>query len=219
MAEPILFTVPRDIRLMSPALGRALRGEPLSNYLDHLVTVAEEDVRALKEAEKSYGDSWKQRGGVGAFMMLARKWDRIEKQVGQDRALPPDGGGNTRVAHAYDVFAHIKTDNRPEGLLDDIRDLRRYLMLVEAEMVAQGVVRERYRQRRATAILFLGGKCVECGSEEDLHIDHIDPNTKEPYIGQLLTTRSWSKVIEPELKKYQLLCRSCHENKTAFDNQ
>ena len=30
--------------------------------------------------KQCYGDSWKQRG-VGAFMMLARKWDRIENQV------------------------------------------------------------------------------------------------------------------------------------------
>ena len=29
------------------------------------------DVEALKVAEQSYGTSWKQRGGVGAFMMLA----------------------------------------------------------------------------------------------------------------------------------------------------
>ena len=43
--------------------------------------VARADVTALEKAEESYGDSWKKRGGVGAFMMLARKWDRLEKQV------------------------------------------------------------------------------------------------------------------------------------------
>ena len=42
-----------------------------------LQTIADSDVVALQEAEKSYGDSWRKRGGVGAFMMLARKWDRI----------------------------------------------------------------------------------------------------------------------------------------------
>ena len=73
----------------------------------------------LEEAEQSYGDSWKQRGGVGAFMMPARKWDRLEKQV---------------TEQGYDIFQAIAYDGREEGILDDIRDLRRYLFLVEAEV-------------------------------------------------------------------------------------
>ena len=73
----------------------------------------------LEEAEQSYGDSWKQRGGVGAFMMLARKWDRLEKQV---------------TEYNYDVFQAAAEDMREEGILDDISDLRRYLFLVEAEV-------------------------------------------------------------------------------------
>ena len=74
------------------------------------------DVSELEKAEKSYGDSWRRRGGVGAFMMLARKWDRIENQV---------------KAENYDIFASYKKDTREEGILDDIQDLRRYLLLVE----------------------------------------------------------------------------------------
>lgn len=89
-----------------------------SKTIRHVRTVAEKDVEELCIAEQSYGDSWKKRGGVGAFMMLARKWDRLEKQVNECN---------------YDIFAAILTDNRPEGVIDDIRDLRRYLMLVEAE--------------------------------------------------------------------------------------
>jgi hypothetical protein len=81
--------------------------------------LSKQDVVGLHNSEKSYGDSWKQRGGVGAFMMLARKWDRIEKQVEEYR---------------YDVFDAMANDKRPEGLLDDIRDLRRYLFLVDSHM-------------------------------------------------------------------------------------
>jgi|TARA_R100000315_G_C5232056_1_gene143085 hypothetical protein len=84
-----------------------------------LQTIADSDVVALQEAEKSYGDSWRKRGGVGAFMMLARKWDRIENQV---------------KAQQYDVFDAIESDRRAEGIMDDIQDLRRYLMLVEEHM-------------------------------------------------------------------------------------
>ena len=88
------------------------------NFIDLL---ANGDVTALEEAQKSYGDSWRKRGGVGAFMMLARKWDRIENQVGNNN---------------YDVFKTIKDDLSDTGILDDIRDLRRYLLLVEEYILA-----------------------------------------------------------------------------------
>ena len=78
--------------------------------------LANTDVAKLKQAQESYGDSWRIRGGVGAFMMLARKWDRIENQVRKD---------------GYDVFKTIYDDPSDSGILDDIRDLRRYLLLVE----------------------------------------------------------------------------------------
>ena len=83
-------------------------------------TIAQTDVDCLEKAEKSYGESWRNRGGVGAFMMLARKWDRIENQVKDND---------------YDVFKTIEMDPSANGILDDIRDLRRYLLLVEAHCV------------------------------------------------------------------------------------
>ena len=77
------------------------------------------DAEGLSKAEESYGDSWKRRGGIGAFMMLARKWDRIENQV---------------CKFNYDIFAAIESDRSLDGIIDDIGDLRRYLFLVEVEM-------------------------------------------------------------------------------------
>jgi hypothetical protein len=79
------------------------------------------DVSKLEQAERSYGDSWRKRGGIGAFMMLARKWDRIENQVTKD---------------GYDIFESIYNDPSDTGILDDIRDLRRYLLLVESFMTS-----------------------------------------------------------------------------------
>lgn len=90
-----------------------------------LKAIAAEDVAGLIKAEESYGDSWKKRGGVGAFMMLARKWDRIENEM--------------QSGHQYDIFSHVDLDPRAEGLIDDIRDLRRYLMLVEGHLREHGV--------------------------------------------------------------------------------
>ena len=83
------------------------------------------DYTSLCEAEKTYGNSWKKRGGVGAFMMLARKWDRIE---------------NLTQKYDYDIFHAIEEHPELTGVIDDIRDLRRYLLLVEAEMVQIGHV-------------------------------------------------------------------------------
>ena len=94
-----------------------------SKIIQEVEKVAGEDLANLDMAEQSYGDSWKQRGGVGAFMMLARKWDRLEKQVNE---------------HGYDVFKAANEDQRPEGIMDDIRVLRRYLFLVEAELRING---------------------------------------------------------------------------------
>ena len=89
-----------------------------SDFL-HIQSLADKDVDTLKKAQESYGDSWRDRGGIGAFMMLARKWDRIENQV---------------KGFKWDVFEAVQDDAREEGILDDIKDLRRYLFLVEAEM-------------------------------------------------------------------------------------
>lgn len=98
-------------------------------YLEHLDDIAREDAAGLRESQKSYGNSWKSRGGVGAYMMLARKADRLDNRV---KRMPANGGS------AYDIFMHVFADQRAEGVIDDVRDLRRYLMLVEAEMRARG---------------------------------------------------------------------------------
>ncbi len=97
------------------------KGETMaSKTIEYVQKIVQEDVEALQKAEQSYGDSWKKRGGVGAYMMLARKWDRIEKQVEE--------------LNGYDILKAGTTDTREEGIIDDIRDLRRYLLLVEQQI-------------------------------------------------------------------------------------
>lgn len=89
------------------------------NYLA-ISQLCDEDVKVLEEKGRAYGSSWRKRGGVGAFMMLARKWDRVETQCEE---------------LGYDIFKALEGANDiPDGLLDDIRDLRRYLLLVDAWM-------------------------------------------------------------------------------------
>jgi len=98
------------------------------DYLLHLDSVADQDARALRRASLEYGASFSKRGGVGHFMMLARKWDRIEQAICEEKLGLPK----------YDIYARTAADDRPEGLIDDIRDLRRYLILVEAELLSRG---------------------------------------------------------------------------------
>ena len=55
-------------------------------------------------------------------MMLARKFDRVEHQSEK---------------HGWDVFEAGAVYSGEAGLLDDVRDLRRYLLLVEQEILLQ----------------------------------------------------------------------------------
>jgi hypothetical protein len=118
-------------------------------HLDFIRAVAEEDLRFVDVKDRQYGGSWKRRGGVGAFMMLARKWDRLENE------LSKDGTSGENAAPPYDIFARIERDaaferrypdashmaNGADGtVLAEVRDLRRYCMLVEAELMARGAV-------------------------------------------------------------------------------
>ena len=94
-------------------------------HLNHLSAVLDSDEIGILHAEESYRASWKRRGGVGAFMMLARKWDRLEPRTMQQ---------------GWDIFAAIHMDKRREGAIDDVRDLRRYLTLVECEAIRRGYI-------------------------------------------------------------------------------
>lgn len=76
-------------------------------------------------------------------------------------------------------------------------------------------MRRRYHDRRARAIAAPGGRCVRCNAEHDLELDHIDPSTKLFTISQ-----AWSvsaQRFEAEVAKCQLLCSTCHIEKTRTD--
>lgn len=95
-------------------------------YLNNLKRIFENDIGVIQHKEKTYRGSWMEYGGVSGFMNLARKWDRLKNMCS-------DNG--------YDVFkavedgGHIGDDGTA---LAEIRDLRRYLALVEAWMVYTG---------------------------------------------------------------------------------
>lgn len=76
-------------------------------------------------------------------------------------------------------------------------------------------MRDRMVRRRTQAIKQLGGKCVNCGSIENLEFDHVnqdpDPRTRRGR-GSIWTFSE--ERFQAELAKCQLLCRDCHKQKT-----
>lgn len=108
-------------------------------HLQFIDKIIEENIAVLKEKDREYGASWKQRGGVGAYMMLARKWDRLENALSpapepdQVSTLSRLGEKIGLPISPYDVITAAVVDTRDEGILDDIKDLMNYLILVMAE--------------------------------------------------------------------------------------
>jgi len=68
-------------------------------------------------------------------------------------------------------------------------------------------IKARRKVRRARLIELLGGRCVRCGSTDELEFDHTDPETKVFAVGSDMS-RAWDKLVEEALK-CQLLCREC----------
>jgi hypothetical protein len=93
-------------------------------HMRFLTKVTEADIACIIEKEKTYKGSWKRRGGIGAAMMTLRKIDRLEELLNE---------------YDYDIFRAIEAlPAGPDGsTLAEVRDLRRYLILIEAEMLAR----------------------------------------------------------------------------------
>lgn len=137
-------------------------------HLGWLRHVAAADVAHLEMKEKTYQGSWKRAGGRSAWFMLRRKIDRLLEMM--RRPEPPHGFTiedmldcvsdnrptdevtiDKSVAEfltvsymAENIFAMIRKDptGKDGSVLAEVRDLRRYLLLVEAEMVSRGAIEE-----------------------------------------------------------------------------
>ena len=68
------------------------------------------------------------------------------------------------------------------------------------------------RENRAHYVGLMGGKCVKCGTTENLEVDHINPEDKTLRISSMWL-RKHDRIME-ELDKCQLLCGDCHKQKT-----
>jgi hypothetical protein len=94
-------------------------------YHRHLEAITKADIEYVRRKDAQYDASWKKREGAGAFFTIVRPWDRFD---------------NISRASGYDIFKKIREEGLegPDGsLIACVRDLRRYLLLLEAEMTEQ----------------------------------------------------------------------------------
>lgn len=93
-------------------------------YMGRLDTVVREAVALIRLKTQTYSDSWKKRGGTGAWFTIVRPWDRLEGIVAR---------------HGGDIFAAIEADptGQDGSALACVRDLMNYMILVEAHARAE----------------------------------------------------------------------------------
>ncbi|KKL83673.1 hypothetical protein LCGC14_1972360 [marine sediment metagenome] len=95
--------------------------------LHRLSFITKELVEYVNDKDIQYGSSWRKRGGAGSFMVMARKWDRIEQACEKEPAK-------------YDIFNVFKEEDRRETILDDCLDLVGYLLILVEHMIEIGHV-------------------------------------------------------------------------------
>jgi len=73
----------------------------------------------------------------------------------------------------------------------------------------RGYIREYYHRERDKIIKQLGGKCIACGTTDNLHIHHIIPYNGKNHRGRGAIARllDWKNNMD----KICLLCEECHK--------
>lgn len=80
---------------------------------------------------------------------------------------------------------------------------------------AQREYQRQWIQNRRDDWIQRHGPCVQCGSWDSLAIDHIDPKTKTMDPRAIWSRRE--EIRKAELEGCQVLCRSCHLEKTIIE--
>lgn len=74
---------------------------------------------------------------------------------------------------------------------------------------------KRWTQRKVDAVLYKGGKCIDCGLDNEhpsvYEFHHLDPKEKD-YTWTKLRLRSIDS-IKRELDKCAILCANCHRKR------
>ena len=84
-----------------------------------------------------------------------------------------------------------------------------------ADFARQRAYQRQWMANRRASWIAQNGPCTDCGTWDDLQVDHVEAKTK-------ITHRiwSWSRVRrEAELAKCVVRCRICHERKTVLNRE
>lgn len=95
------------------------------DYSKFIPAIANRDVELVLRKDKEYGASWLEYGGIGAFFVTVRKWDRIRNQLHR---------------HGWDVFKAYADGTTSEAFADTVMDLRGYLFNWEARAIELDLV-------------------------------------------------------------------------------
>lgn len=133
---------------------------------------------------------------------------------GLDEGLPsavygqsqPELANQTSISDGVDVLGERRgSGGRPrKPCLDEKAEKRREYMR-DYQLT--------WMRNRRFEWLAENGPCQQCGSTRELQVDHKEP-------GKKIAHRIWSWSTErlaAELAKCQVLCRRCHERKTALE--
>jgi hypothetical protein len=82
---------------------------------------------------------------------------------------------------------------------------------------AQREYQRKWILRRRADWVTENGPCAQCGSTEDLEVDHKDAATKSLPLSKVWSMAYTNPVRIAELAKCQVLCGKCHKAKTKVD--
>jgi hypothetical protein len=118
---------------------------------DTLQNVVDGDVKLMWQKDQEYGRSWCKRGGTSATENVMRKVDRMTKQL---------------EVNGWDIFKAMTAEGTSEGFCDTVRDLRCYLVLCEAYLLAHGDLPLQPRLEQAQPTKSISG----CITPEDVPV-------------------------------------------------
>ena len=103
--------------------GSLVENSPYVSLKKDTTAMLAQDCEEVRKRDESYGSSWKKRGGIGAFMMTARKFDRIMQ--------------NTPNNSLSELRNHVGDEGVSDTIANDLKDFRRYLLLIETEIAVR----------------------------------------------------------------------------------
>jgi hypothetical protein len=161
-------------------------------YMDRLEGVFNDALNLIREKTKTYKDSWKRRGGRGAWFTIVRPWDRLEQIVER---------------HDGDLFAAIQAD--PTGAdgsaLACVRDLMNYMALAEAHSRAALGVGSHGRLTEDRAEPAAPAPAQAIAAEDVTVVDGLSPNRYSGWsAGGVVNRRSEERTTPSRLVSVRL---------------